>query len=349
MPQVPSLSLTGHQYLFLYFATFLASLFLSFLLTPGVRRLAKRLGVIDRPDRRKVHQKVVSRWGGMALFLSFFLTFGLWLGLSAKFRRLVSYDDCQLAFEFTGIFLGSLVIMALGLYDDFRPLPPKLKLLVQILAVVLLMSFGIKISGFTNPFTGHDIVLNSFGTTVLTLFWVVALLNAFNFIDGLDGLAAGVAFIGGVTFFAVSLILKTHASPENLGHLTFTALLSCGLAGASLGFLKFNFSPATIFMGDGGSLFLGYILSAIALLGAFKTTATVSVFIPFLVLAIPILDAFWVILNRLLKGNPLSKPDKTHIHHRLLSRGLTPRQAVGRVYIACSFFALIAILLAWFK
>jgi UDP-GlcNAc:undecaprenyl-phosphate GlcNAc-1-phosphate transferase len=333
-------------YLWLYAGAGALAFLLAYLLTPLVRFLAVRAGAVDRPDRRKMHIRLVARWGGLALFLSFFLTLLILYLASGRFQRLLAFKDGWLGWELIGLFCGSSLILAMGLWDDLKPIPPKIKLVVQFAAAAVLIGFGIRITGFAMPFTGDPVTLAGWVGIGLTLIWVVSLLNAINFIDGLDGLAAGVSAICAVSFLAVSLLLKGGGSVATMGHLTFTAILAAALAGACFGFLRYNFHPAWIFMGDSGSLFLGYALAAIALMGAFKTTATLSVLVPLFVLALPILDAFWVILHRLFRGLPMSKPDKSHIHHRLMAKGIDHPRTVLRVYAAAGAFALIGIVLA---
>ena len=232
------------------------------------------------------------------------------------------------------IFSASLIVL-LGLVDDYKNLPARVKFLGQILiAMVLVIGFDVRIDFITDPF-GDYLYLESWAAIPATIFWLVGLTNTVNLIDGLDGLAAGISAIASVTIFLVAL--------QN--NFFLVAGLTAALAGAATGFLFFNFHPAKIFMGDTGSMFFGFMLAGISAMGSMKSTATITLIVPILALGVPILDTTFAIIRRLLGGQPIFKPDKGHLHHRLLNMGFTQRQAVFLIYVISAVLGLSAIAL----
>jgi UDP-GlcNAc:undecaprenyl-phosphate GlcNAc-1-phosphate transferase len=318
---------------FLFFALFAFSLALSFVATREVRDLATRRGWVS-PARggRHVHQSPLPRLGGVAIFLAFSISLGMWLGLSLVFPRLVAGLAPAMLLR---IYVPACLIFCLGIYDDLRGAGPYLKFSVQAIAAVMLFAGGMRVLDLPLIFGSRSLPL--FVGLPLTVLWVVAVTNAFNLIDGLDGLAAGSALFSTMVFFVVSLV--THSW---LG-----SLMSVTLAGAILGFLRFNFNPATIFLGDSGSLFIGFMLSALALAGAQKAPTFVAVAIPVVSFGLPILETMLSIVRRLISGRPIFTADSEHIHHKLLQMGFSHRQVVIVLYAVSAVFAMLSLFLLW--
>lgn len=316
----------------LFFGLFAFSLVLSFVATREVRDLAIRKGWVSIPeDRRHIHQVPLPRLGGVAVFLAFSISLSVWLGLSLIFPRLLQgLAPTTLA----RMYIPACLIFGLGIYDDLRGAGPYIKFIVQAVAGAMLFAGGMRVLDV--PLIFHH-SLPWFVGLPLTVLWVVAVTNAFNLIDGLDGLAAGSALFSTMVFFVCSLV--THSW---LG-----SLLSVTLAGAILGFLRFNFNPATIFLGDSGSLFIGFMLSALALAGSQKAPTFVAVAIPVVSFGLPILETMLSILRRTISGRPIFTADSDHIHHRLLRMGFSHRQVVVVLYAVSAVFAMLSLFLLW--
>ena len=316
----------------LFFGLFAFSLALSFVATREVRDLATRRGWVSVPrDRRHVHQAPLPRLGGVAIFLAFSVSLGVWLGLSLVFPRLV---DGLAPTTLLRIYVPACLIFCLGIYDDLRGAGPYLKFAVQAIAAGMLFAGGMRVLDLPLIFS-HS--LPWFVGLPLTVLWVVAVTNAFNLIDGLDGLAAGSALFSTLVFFVCSLV----------NHSWLGSLMSVTLAGAILGFLRFNFNPATIFLGDSGSLFIGFMLSALALAGAQKAPTFVAVAIPVVSFGLPILETLLSIMRRLISGRPIFTADREHIHHKLLQMGFSHRQVVIVLYAVSAVFAMLSLFLLW--
>jgi UDP-GlcNAc:undecaprenyl-phosphate GlcNAc-1-phosphate transferase len=268
----------------------------------------------------------------VAIFLAFSVSLGLWLGLSLVFPRLV---EGLAPATLLRIYLPACLIFCLGVYDDLHGAGPYLKFAVQAIAAIMLFAGGMRVLDLPLIFGAHS--LPWFVGLPLTVLWVVAVTNAFNLIDGLDGLAAGSALFSTMVFFVVSLV----------DHSWLGSLISVTLAGAILGFLRFNFNPATIFLGDSGSLFIGFMLSAMALAGAQKAPTFVAVAIPVVSFGLPILETLLSILRRLISGRPIFTADREHIHHKLLQMGFTHRQVVIVLYAVSAIFAMLSLFLLW--
>ncbi|MBR3746855.1 MAG: undecaprenyl/decaprenyl-phosphate alpha-N-acetylglucosaminyl 1-phosphate transferase [Selenomonadaceae bacterium] len=308
----------------IYVWAFAAAVIVALLATPAVIKLAKKTGAMDAPNARKVHKKPVPRIGGLAIYAGFTSAI---IFVAIKF----GLDGEQLK-ETVGLVLSGSLIVALGLVDDYKNLPARVKLMGQIVAaVILVLFFDVRIDFVTDPFGGY-FYLEWFAIPA-TIFWLVGLTNTVNLIDGLDGLAAGVASIASITIMFVAL-------DQNL---ILVAVLTAALAGAAVGFLKYNFNPAEIFMGDTGSMFLGFMLAGISVTGSVKSVATIALIVPIFALGLPILDTTFAIVRRFRGGVPIFKPDKGHLHHRLLSVGFTQRQAVLLMYVISALFGLSAI------
>jgi UDP-GlcNAc:undecaprenyl-phosphate GlcNAc-1-phosphate transferase len=256
-----------------------------------------------------VNQLPVPRLGGLALFFGVLVPSLAFLNLGQQTR---------------GLLLGAAVAVTVGIIDDFRGLPWFAKLGGQVAAAGVLTGFGVWVDRFTFPFIGVHTLPSGVGIP-FTIIWIVAIMNMFNFLDGLDGLAAGVAAIAGLTFSVIALSLgKVDA-----------AVLSAIVFGACVGFLRHNFYPARIFMGDSGALLLGYVLAAVSVQGLLKTAATVALFFPLLVLAVPIVDTTFVVVRRLKHGEPVFEADQAHLHHRFLRRGFSQRRAALTIWAWC--------------
>lgn len=310
----------------IYFWAFAVAMLVSLFIMPTVIMLARRTGAMDAPNARKVHKKPIPRIGGLGIYAGFMAAI---IFIALKFGL-----DGEQFKETVGLLTSGSLIVALGLVDDYKNLPAKLKLLGQICAAaVLVFVFGVRIDFVTDPF-GDYIYLEHLAIPA-TMFWLVGLTNTVNLIDGLDGLAAGVAAIASVTIMLIAL-------EQNF---ILVAVLTAALAGAAVGFLKYNFHPAEIFMGDTGSMFLGFMLAGISVTGAVKSVATIALVVPVFALGLPILDTTFAIIRRLRGGVPIFKPDKGHLHHRLLNVGFTQRQAVLLMYVISAMFGLSAIAL----
>jgi UDP-GlcNAc:undecaprenyl-phosphate GlcNAc-1-phosphate transferase len=313
--------------------TFAGSLLLSFVLTKYVRDLATAHGWVAAPAlERHLHSHPLPRFGGVAIFLSFLLTFAV--ALPIGWHHLAA--DFGLSFRtlFTILLPGAL-IFALGIYDDIHPVSPYTKVAMQSVAGAMLFAGGLRILDLPLLFGTHH--FSWFVGLPLTILWVLAITNAFNLIDGLDGLAAGSALFSTMVVFAVALVTGS----------SLVSLMALVLAGSILGFLRFNFSPATIFLGDCGSLFIGFMLSALALQGAQKAPTIIAVAIPVVSFGLPILETALSIVRRFLGGRPVFTADREHIHHKLLQRGLSQRQVVITLYAVSALFALLSLFLLW--
>jgi UDP-GlcNAc:undecaprenyl-phosphate/decaprenyl-phosphate GlcNAc-1-phosphate transferase len=316
----------------LFFGLFAFSLVLSFVATREVRDIAIRRGWVSTPQGgRHLHETARPRLGGVAIFLAFSLSLILWLGLSLILPRLVAG---VVPTTLLRIYLPACLIFGLGIYDDLYGAGPYLKFAVQAIAAAMLFAGGMRVLDLPLIFP-HT--LPWFVGLPLTVLWVVAVTNAFNLIDGLDGLAAGSALFSTLVFFVVALVNQSW----------LCSLMSITLAGAILGFLRFNFNPATIFLGDSGSLFIGFMLSALALAGAAKAPTFVAVAIPVVSFGLPILETLLSIVRRLISGRPIFTADREHIHHKLLQMGLSHRQVVIVLYAVSAVFAMLSLFLLW--
>jgi len=317
----------------LFFGLFAFSLVVSFVATRQVRDVATRKGWVSPPQEgRHVHQTALPRLGGVAIFIAFSVSLAMWLGLSLIFPNLV---EGLAPITLLRIYIPACLIFGLGIYDDLRGAGPYLKFATQALAATMLFAGGMRVLDLRLIFGSH--VLPWFVGLPLTILWVVAVTNAFNLIDGLDGLAAGSALFSTMVFFIVSLVDRSW-----LG-----SLMSVTLAGAILGFLRFNFNPATIFLGDSGSLFIGFMLSALALAGTQKAPTFVAVAIPVVSFGLPILETSLSIVRRLISGRPVFTADGEHIHHKLLQMGFSHRQVVIVLYAVSAVFAMLSLFLLW--
>ncbi len=311
-----------------YIIIFAGSLVVSAVMSRLVRDVANARGWAIAPDSsRHMHLKPVPRLGGIAIMGSLVLVVYLAAVASSIFHLGYYFPSST----FLGLLGPTLVIFGLGLADDFRPLSPYLKFGVQIVAAGWLFLNGCRVTHL--PLLFGDREMGTAAALVLTVFWVLLITNAFNLLDGLDGLAAGSALFSSLVVFVVSLVTGN----------TLTEVVTIALAGAIVGFLRYNFSPATIFLGDCGSLVIGFVLSAVSLASSEKASTAVAVAIPVVSFGLPILDTFMAVLRRFLNGKPLFGADDEHIHHKLLQRGLSHRQAVVVLYAVSACFALVSL------
>ena len=308
-----------------YIWAFLLALVVALIATPLVIELAAKTGAMDAPDARKVHKGPMPRIGGLAIYVGFMAAMAFML----DFAQL----PAEIARGMVGLLLGATIIVIIGLIDDYKNLPAKVKLLGQILAACVVVYFDVRIDVITDPF--GDYLYLEYLAAPATVFWIVGLTNTVNLIDGLDGLAAGVSTIASITIMLVAL-------QEDV---MIVALVTAALAGAAMGFLKYNFNPARIFMGDTGSMFLGFVLATISVIGAVKCTATIALIVPILALGLPIMDTTFAIIRRYRGGVPIFKPDKGHLHHRLLDLGFSQKQAVLLMYVISALLGLSAVVL----
>jgi UDP-GlcNAc:undecaprenyl-phosphate GlcNAc-1-phosphate transferase len=304
-----------------YFCLFAFTLALlsSYLLTPYARSLAKRAGVVREPRARDIHKEPMPLWGGLAIYASTMLVF-----FALNFR--------QLEMPVLGILLGGSLIALVGLLDDRYDLSAFHQLLGIGVAAGVAVAFGVRISFISNPFGPGEIELSPLVSVGLTVGWIFFITKAVDIIDGLDGLAAGISGIASGTLALMAISTKQLE----------LAALAATLSGSCVGFLRHNFNPARIFMGTVGAQFLGFCMACIAVSGLFKVAATVAISLPLLVLGVPVFDALFVTVKRVLKRQPLFAAEKGHVHHLLVGRGLSQRQAVLVLYavsLCCSLIA----------
>ncbi len=307
---------------------FLAALGLSLVLTPVARWVGRRFSILAIPQERTIHTTPMPRSGGLALFVAFFACLALAVPLFPEGTRRLLFDR-QMCF----VFYGACLIFAVGLADDKWTLPPRLKLLAQIAAASVAYYGGARIAFVALP--GDVVIHFDVLSYAVTVFWFVLLINAINLIDGLDGLAAGVVFFVSAV---QSLLAVTRAEPH-------TAALFAVMAGITLGFLRYNFNPASLFLGDGGSYFLGYMMAALSVSGSVKSQVGATLLMPVIALGVPLLDTITAPLRRFLRGRDMFQPDCRHVHHKLLSRGWSQRKTVLFLYGITIFLALSALVL----
>ena len=306
----------GHLNIFYIFMT---ALFSSLLLIPKLRHWAVQKGALDLPGQRKVHDAPMPRLGGIGIFISFLFSILLHVQISQEIRALL---------------IGGLIIFTIGLLDDLRPLSPRTKFIGQVIACVLTMTLGnLYITDLGNLFGQENVSLPFWLAAPFTVFAVVGVCNAVNLIDGLDGLAGGVAMIALAAFFLLGYTTGNDVA----------MLLCAALTGAVLGFLKYNSYPARIFMGDSGSLTVGFFLGFLAIMLTQGQSNPIAPVIPFVILGLPIIDTLWVMTGRILNGQSPFTPDKTHVHHQFLDLGFHHRFTVIAIYGISTFWAVVAL------
>lgn len=337
-----------------YIVVWLIGVVLTALLCPVAYRLATRMGVLDQPDARKVHSDPIPRWGGVAIFMSFYLTVGiaLWFSMGGSVTPVARFvggvtgalsgagdqlpSDQSARSMLIGLLLGGSLMVLLGMIDDVLGLPAKIKLLGQIVVAGVFVYFGIQIS-FLSHFQHGVVYLPDWTARALTVFWIIGLTNAINLLDGLDGLLAGVSGIS-AAFLCVVSLMKGQV---------MVALMLAALSGSALGFLRYNFNPARMFMGDTGSLFLGCMFACLSIMGALKLSATLALLVPIFIMGLPIADTAWAIIRRAANRRPIFQADKEHLHHRLLGLGLSQRQVVAVIWMINGMLGLLGVILAY--
>lgn len=314
-----------------YIVLFTISLVLTVLFTPFVRRKAVRWGAIDLPDNgRRIHLRPTPRLGGIAIYFAFLLT----LLCVPLLGNLVSQSFRANLPRLAALLVPATFIFLFGIYDDFKGSSAPQKIIAQALATAMLFGFGFRIDALSLPF-GGSWELPAVVSFLLTALWVVGITNAFNLIDGIDGLAAGASVFAllSILFFSIA-----QGNPE-------ISLIAVVLVGAVIGFLRFNFNPATIFLGDSGSLFLGFMAAALSIVGSQKGSTIIAIAIPLVSFGLPVVEAGLSLVRRFLGGDSLLAGDRGHIHHMLLRRGLTQRQVVIVLYAICAVFSLFGLML----
>jgi UDP-GlcNAc:undecaprenyl-phosphate/decaprenyl-phosphate GlcNAc-1-phosphate transferase len=302
----------------------------AFLVTPLVRDFARARGWMDRPDGgRKLHLTPVPRLGGVAVLFAFAVA----CLVLAALERFGGWATSISSGAYIRLLVAGAVVTAVGVVDDIYDVRPLVKIVVQSLAALYLYINGYQITAISNPLTGNSLDLGVLSAP-LTVIWFVGMSNAFNLIDGLDGLAAGVGLFSTSTLF-IACVLNERWE---------TAIIAAALGGALLGFLRYNFNPASVFLGDSGALFVGFALAAVALRGSMKSSAVIAVAAPLMALAVPILDATIAVFRRLVRGDDVFRADGDHIHHRLLRMGLTPRRVVVTLYAVAAGFGALSLL-----
>lgn len=305
------------------FLALAVALVVSFLASPIVKNFAYKVGAVDVPkDNRRMHKTPIPRLGGLAIFLGFMISILLFAEKTPQFNS---------------ILLGAVVIVVLGVVDDITPLPAKLKFVVQIAAALIPTLNGVTIKVLSNPNLFSDNPYWNMGmlSIPVTVLWIVAITNAVNLIDGLDGLAIGVSAISATTVLVIALLVSEMQ----------VAVVMAALVGACVGFMPYNMNPAKMFMGDTGATFLGFILACMSVEGLFKSWAIISFAVPFLILGLPIFDTAFAFIRRIAHGQSPMQPDRSHIHHRLIDMGLDQKQAVATLYVISTILGLSAVVL----
>ena len=304
-------------------AALIVALIVALVATPVVKSLAFKMGAMDVPkDNRRMHDHPIPRMGGLAIFLGFLLSVLLFAEITPQLR---------------GMLLGSVIIVVLGIFDDIYSLPAMFKFVVQIVAALVAVFSGNVIQTLSNPNIFSSDLYWDLGVLSIpvSVIWIVAITNAVNLIDGLDGLACGVSTISSMTLLVISLVVSDAPA----------AILMAALAGSCIGFLPYNLNPAKIFMGDTGSTFLGYILATMSIQGLFKFYTIISFAVPFLMLGLPIFDTCFAFIRRIAHGQSPMHADRSHVHHRLIDMGFSQKQAVAVLYIISAILGLSAVVL----
>lgn len=316
----------------IFLMTFLTALVVSLIMTPVAIKLAPKIGAVDIPnDSRRMHTRVMPRFGGLAIF-------------AGTIVAILFFTDLKGAS--LGIAVGGTLIYVLGVIDDLRNIPAKVKFIGQIFCATVAYALGVRITFITDHFSfidGHIFLVGAF-SYIATVIWIVGITNTINLIDGLDGLAAGVSAIASLSIAYVAYYQFVHTSGAVSGVYMAAAIIMLAIAGGAIGFLPYNFHPAKIFMGDGGSLFLGFMLATGSAAGAVKGSTLMAVIIPVLVLGLPIFDTAFAILRRMVNGRPIMEADKGHLHHRLMDVGVGQKRAVLMLYGISGIMSIAAIL-----
>ncbi|PYI57364.1 MraY family glycosyltransferase [Paenibacillus flagellatus] len=312
-----------------YVLSFIVAFVIVYALIPPLRKLAFRIGFVDKPredSERKIHREPIPLTAGIAIFIGFVVSFLLF----------VREDLAQTA----AILAGSFLVLAIGTVDDWykthrKEFPALPKFVVQVAAAYIVYKSGIVFYGFSNPFTGQEVILPEWLQLVLTVTWIFGVTTVINFSDGMDGLAGGLSAISAGTLFIVAMAKGQSGS----------AMMAIIVVAIAIGYLRYNKAPAKVFMGDAGATFFGFILGVIALDGAFKQATVLSLFIPILALGVPIFDNLFVVFRRLRQGKPIYQADASQAHYRLLSTGMKPKQVVAFLWLVNVCFSMMSIIL----
>jgi UDP-GlcNAc:undecaprenyl-phosphate GlcNAc-1-phosphate transferase len=311
-------------------AAFVAAALISFVLTPIVRRIALHVDAVDQPDDRRVNIVPIPRGGGVAVAAAFILVALAFTVVNAQFKFLNTPSTIDVP-SLVALLLGGALAAAFGVLDDYFDLRARWQFLAQLALALFAVALGVSIAFLSNPFGSQLIRLEGPFAVGFTVLWIVGMINSINFIDGLDGLSSGVVFIAAVTLGLISLSFISQP---------YVAVLCFALAGSLLGFLRYNFHPATVFVGTSGVMFMGYTLAVLSIMG------TAKIAVALLVLAVPIIDAFWIIVRRLAQRRSPFSPDRGHLHHRLLDVGLSHRQTVLLIYAICVGLGALSLLIS---
>ena len=318
---------------------FLLAFITAFVLTPHTMRLAKKVGAIDIPNDRRVNKKPMPRLGGIAVICGFLVS-TIYLLIVMNFEKTIDlFGAEEYWLKLLGFFVGIIILGVTCFIDDAKGIPSWAKLIAQIAVAIIVVASGIRIENIGIPFLDNKLWLSDWLSYIITIAWIVGITNAINLMDGLDGLSSGITLISCISLI---IIFTLNNSP------LISILLITALAGSIVGFLPFNFSPARTFIGDTGSNFLGFSLAIISILGVAKTYTAIVLIAPIIVLALPIFDTLFAIVRRIIKGKSLKavfKADKGHLHHRLMKRGYTQKQAVLILYAITATFGMFAIIL----
>jgi UDP-GlcNAc:undecaprenyl-phosphate GlcNAc-1-phosphate transferase len=321
---------------------FVPALILAYMLTPLVMRLARKFGVIDHPDERRVHITPTPSWGGLAIYAAFMI---------AVITTVAIHPQVRFDSQVIGLLLGGTIVAIAGLLDDKYDLSPILQASAIVAGGAVLIAFGSKIAYLSNPF-GDGWWLHWLAIPV-TIVWIFGVTKTVDLMDGLDGLAAGICAIASATLLVMTFreldpSWAAHHTKQLMNSFVTVRIFSGALLGASVGFLRFNYPPAKIFMGTIGAQFMGFVIASSSVIGAFKVAALVAMVVPMLVLALPILDTAFVVVRRALSKRSVTEADKSHVHHRLLDRGLSHGQTIWAIYILTAILSSAGLFIFWY-
>ena len=318
---------------------FILAFIVSFMVTPYTIKIAEKIGAVDIPkDKRRMHTKKMPKFGGPAVILGFIVSMIYLIIVMSIEGSLDLFTEQEYGKKLLGILLGICAIAITGVLDDVKTLKPWQELIGQTIAAIIVVAFGTKIEHLDIPFF-YMIGLNDVISTIITILWIVGITNAINLIDGLDGLSSGISLISCISLLIIFLL---NGSPM------IATVIVTAMSGALVGFLPYNFSPAKTFIGDTGSNFLGFMLAVVSILGVAKTYTIAVIVLPVIVLGLPIFDVLFAIIRRLAKGKSIKavfQPDKGHLHHRLVEKGFTQKQAVLILYGLSASLGMFAIIL----
>lgn len=318
---------------------FLLAFIVSFMATPYTIKIAHKIGAVDVPkDKRRMHKRAMPKFGGPAVILGFIVSMIYLIIIMTIEGSLDLFTEQEYGKKLLGVLLGIGAITITGIFDDTKTLKPWQKLIGQVIAATVVVMFGTKIEHLNIPFL-YKVGLSDVFSTILTILWIVGVTNAINLIDGLDGLSSGISLISCISLLIIFLM---NDSPM------IATIIVTAVSGALVGFLPYNFSPAKTFIGDTGSNFLGFMLSVVSILGVAKTYTMAVIVLPVIVLGLPIFDVMFAIIRRIAKGKSIKavfKPDKGHLHHKLVEKGFSQKQAVLILYGLSASLGMFAIIL----